>query len=121
MTDPWPGRRMAERDWQQQIVDAATRFGWRHYHTHDSRRSTAGFPDLVLVRPPDLLFVEVKTDAGRVTGAQKDWLADLDRVGAEVHVWRPKDASAVWARLSARRGATPAVPPPRRSGLRTPP
>ena len=55
----------------------------------------SGFPDLVLVRPPrgpipgKVLFVEVKTDRGRVTRDQNFWALDLLAAGAEYHVWRP--------------------------------
>ena len=46
---------MTEREWQAQVVSAAQALGWTTYHTHDSRRSNKGWPDLVLVR--DLLVV----------------------------------------------------------------
>src|SRR5688572_19177552 len=39
-----------ERAFQAQVVKYARLMGWTAYHTHDSRRSQAGFPDLVLVR-----------------------------------------------------------------------
>jgi hypothetical protein len=35
---------MTERTWQDQVVEAATLFGWAVYHTYDSRRSAPGFP-----------------------------------------------------------------------------
>jgi hypothetical protein len=41
-----------EADFQATIVETARTLGWLIYHTHDSRRSSPGFPDLVLVRPP---------------------------------------------------------------------
>lgn len=67
--------------------------GWRCYHTHDSRRSEPGFPDLVLVHAGHrrLVFAELKTETGRLSAEQRAWLADLDAVGAEAHVWRPAD------------------------------
>jgi hypothetical protein len=68
---------MSERDYQEAIVEAARVCGWRVYHTHDSRHSPAGFPDLVLVRPPQLLFVELKSARGVVSADQRDWIADL--------------------------------------------
>jgi hypothetical protein len=81
-----------EDAWQAMVVTAARRLGWRVYHTHDSRRSEPGFPDLVLVRPPDLLFIELKTVKGRVTPEQVEWIADLGLVGkVEAFVWRPGD------------------------------
>lgn len=88
-----------ERDWQRTVLDAARAFGWAAYHTHDSRRSAPGFPDLVLARPPRLLFVELKTETGRVAPAQQAWLDTLAACGAQVAVWRPSDWPLVEAIL----------------------
>ena len=91
---------MTEREWQAQVVEAATLTRWRHYHAYDSRRSDPGWPDLVLVRDTELLFVELKTELGRVSPDQRAWLDALAAAGAEVHVWRPTDFTLVWERLS---------------------
>lgn len=122
--------RMSERDWQRMVLDLAGLYGWRVYHTFDSRRSQPGFPDLVLVRNFELLFCELKTDQGYITREQRDWLDALGRVGAgvrrcvdeadiaeplrqwsgwpavEVHVWRPGDFEQVHARLAGRARGT---------------
>ena len=50
----------------------------------------AGFPDLVLVRKGRLLFVELKSEIGKVSPQQRKWLDDLDKA-AETYVWRPED------------------------------
>jgi hypothetical protein len=42
---------------QALVVGVAQLYGWAHYHTHDSRRSDEGWPDLVLCRPPRLVVV----------------------------------------------------------------
>jgi hypothetical protein len=81
------------------VREAAGRFGWRSYHTHDSRRSEAGFPDLVLARGGELIFAELKSERGRVSETQRAWLADLEAAGCEVHVWRPSDGGALLDRL----------------------
>jgi hypothetical protein len=92
---------LRERDWQTRVVDYARLRGWRSYHTHDSRRSVPGFPDLVLVRRGRCLFAELKSDTGRVSQAQHEWLADLaDVPGLEVHLWRPGDWLIVMEVLS---------------------
>ena len=59
-----------EGKFQAAIIELATVCGWLAYHTHDSRRSTPGFPDLVLVRGGVLLFRELKTDTGKTSKAQ---------------------------------------------------
>jgi hypothetical protein len=90
-----------EADWQEQVVHLATLAGWLCYHTHDSRHSVAGFPDLVLVRAPRLVFAELKVDPptskrGRPTPVQERWLGTLRGVpSVEVYVWRPPDLEAV--------------------------
>jgi hypothetical protein len=90
---------LSERDLERLVVDAARLGGWLSYHTFDSRRSPAGFPDLVLVRPPTLLIVELKTAKGRLRPEQADWLNALARCGIECAVIRPADADALVARL----------------------
>lgn len=90
---------ISEKAWQDQLVQLATLYGWKHYHPFDSRRSVAGWPDLVLVRPPELLIVELKTDHGRVRPNQQEWLDALAACGVEVDVWRPRDFEAVHDRL----------------------
>src|SRR5262245_30603180 len=91
---------VSEADFQAAVLDLARLRGWRCYHTHDSRRSAAGYPDLTLVRGRRLLFVELKRRGGRPTPAQAAWLADLAAVpGVEVHLWRPADWPAVESTL----------------------
>lgn len=82
-----------ENQLQQHVVLVAAAFGWRHYHTHDSRRSPAGFPDLVLVHPGQrrVVFRELKTERGRMRPGQPEWLADLQSAGQDAGVWRPRD------------------------------
>ena len=81
--------RICERRFQTQIIAYAVLMGWRHYHTHDARRSAPGFPDLVLVRRPRLVFAEVKADRTPVTDDQTAWLEELRASGQEVYLWRP--------------------------------
>ena len=87
--------RMSEDQLQRAVVRVAREQGWLVYHTYDSRRSVAGFPDLVLVHAAHgagrLLFRELKTVKGRVSAAQRVWLAKLAAAGADVAVWRPAD------------------------------
>lgn len=88
---------MSEGDLQTNIVDAVRKLGGLSYHTHDSRRSARGFPDLVIVFPRTgaLAFVELKSADGVVSPEQVQWL-DALQAGArpavrEVYLWRPED------------------------------
>lgn len=83
---------VSEKEFQAQVLELARYTGWLCYHTHDSRRSAPGFPDLVMVRPPVIVFAELKTEVGTLRPEQRKWLDALGRceaVGALL--WRPSD------------------------------
>lgn len=94
-------RSMAERDLQAAIIEAAKYLGWRIMHTRPGRtahgwttpiQGHAGFPDLVLLRPPRLVFAELKTAKGELTIEQSLWFNGLKAcVKAEVYLWKPRD------------------------------
>ncbi len=83
----------SEREFQRQVLQLARLSGWLVYHTHDSRRSTPGFPDLVLVRAPRLVFAELKSEKGRIRPEQSVWLEAFSGcvVAPESYLWRPRD------------------------------
>lgn len=93
---PADAPKITEREWQVTIETLARWCGWRVYHTYDSRRSNAGFPDLVLVHPDGrLIFAELKTETGKVTKAQEAWLHDLESADKPTAVvWRPSSIDA---------------------------
>jgi hypothetical protein len=93
---------VTERQWQAIVLELATLYGWTHFHVYDSRRSDPGWPDLTLVRTPELVFAELKTDRGRLTPAQVRWLQLLTDCGQETHGWRPRDLDVVHERLKRR-------------------
>lgn len=88
----------SEAQFQAKVVQWARLNGWLVYHTHDSRRSEPGFPDLVLVRGPDILYWELKAEKGRVSPEQERWIAALHGAGQETRILRPSD----WAWLAER-------------------
>jgi hypothetical protein len=94
---------MSERQWQQQVIDLARLFHWGYYHTHDSRRSNPGFPDLVLWKDRTI-FAELKTNHGRLTADQRRVIHQLIGAGAEVYVWRPRDLDDVQRVLTTQQG-----------------
>ena len=82
---------LTERDFSQQVIELARLRGWKVYHTWSSIHSPAGFPDLVLTRKGRLIFAELKSDKGKLTPAQEEWLASLRETAARVYEWRPTD------------------------------
>ncbi len=86
---------VTEKEWQQQVKDMAALMGFkRAYHTYDSRRSSSGFPDLVLVRDR-IVYVELKREKGKLSPAQHEWLTALVKAKGEVYVARPHDFDAL--------------------------
>lgn len=83
--------RTSEAAFQATILELAHLQGWQTHHEYDSRRSSPGYPDLVLMRPPVILFRELKKETGHVTKAQQRWLDDLEACGLDAAVWRPRD------------------------------
>lgn len=75
-----------EKDLREQIRSLVKIYGWRMAFTQYSLRSPKGFPDLVLVRAPRLIFAELKSEVGKTTPEQDAWLADLRRVEHNVAV-----------------------------------
>ncbi len=91
---------MREQEFQVFVVTLAKQLGWYVYHTHDSRGSEAGFPDLTLVRGTQLVFAELKRESGRVTPAQRRVHVLFEGAGHLVCVWRPSDWPIVVATLN---------------------
>lgn len=71
---------ISEKDWQEVVVSYALLNKWLVYHTHDSRRSEAGFPDLVMVRGGRCVVAELKREGKAPTQAQREWLEALGKV-----------------------------------------
>ena len=94
---------MTEAQFQTQIIDLARLYGWRIAHfrpawSRDGKRCMtavqadgAGWPDLTLVKGSRLIFAEIKTDTGKVSQSQQEWLDALKETKAECYLWRPAD------------------------------
>lgn len=78
-------------EFQPAVIELCKWMNLYVYHTHDSRRSARGFPDLVIVGPGGILFRELKTETGRLSREQTEVLARLTTAGADAAVWRPAD------------------------------
>jgi hypothetical protein len=82
----------------QHTIGVAKALGYLAYHTHDSRRSEPGYPDLHLVHDGRgiSMFRELKTRTGRISPDQRKWGAALTAAGHDFAIWRPVD---LWSGL----------------------
>lgn len=102
-------RRQSEAEWQQTVMATLQLGGWVCFHINASivraspdgirRYATAvtpqgrGFPDVIALRGPRLVLIELKTERGVVSREQSAWHQRLRLVpGVEVYVLRPSDA-----------------------------
>lgn len=75
-----------EKKFQKDIMDYAAEHGWLVHHCYSSKYcSGAGFPDLVMVRDGEILLVELKSETGRTSRKQMDWL----QAYPHMKIWRP--------------------------------
>lgn len=86
---------LTEAEWQEWVENLATLRDWKHYHTHNSRRSDEGFPDLVLARGSKLIVAELKKEGGKVSEAQREWLQAFALTGVDAYTWWPHDIEEV--------------------------
>jgi hypothetical protein len=94
---------MSEDEYVAQIIDLAETCGWSVWHDNDSRRNDAGFPDWELLRGPDMLRLEVKSETGVVQPAQRAYIARLQQIKfVYAAVVRPSDADELFRVLKAR-------------------
>lgn len=96
----------SERSFQARVVELARLLGWRVYHSRPAMyrsgrwatplQGDAGLPDLILCKPPRLIFAELKREKGKVSHAQQAWLDALSQCnGVEVYLWKPSDWKAI--------------------------
>lgn len=101
-----PTPRQTEKQFQASVVRYAELMGWRTWSDRATNRrrrcpgcgawtagarNAAGLPDLILVRRPRLVWVELKSDRGTLRPEQTVWLEELRASGQEVYLWRPSD------------------------------
>ena len=96
-----------EADFQSAIIKLAHATGWLVHHTRCVRtprgyqtpvQGDVGFPDLVLAKGGRVVLAELKTDKGKTSAAQREW---IEASGAEL--WRPSDWPAIEALFVGRR------------------
>jgi len=92
---------MTEAEFQHAVLQAAQLYGWTVGHFRPARTAKGwrtpmagqpGFPDVTLARDGVVMLRELKTNTGRVSTQQRQWLAAL---GPHGRVWRPRDWESV--------------------------
>ena len=82
----------SEKHFLSRVTRLAELYGWVVWHTLDSTGTRAGEPDLRMVRPPRVVFAELKSEHGRLRPDQSQAIAMLERCpGVSTYVWKPRD------------------------------
>lgn len=90
---------ITEREFSQQVEDLLNLFGWRWCHFRPARTEQgwrtalsgyAGFLDYIAIKDRLIIF-ELKSENGRITKDQQEWLDALAACGQEVYLVRPSD------------------------------
>ena len=87
---PAPAEDVSEKQFMAEVVRFARRNNWLIYHTTNSRKSAAGFPDLILIRGNRLIVAELKVARNEPTPAQERWLCAFHGAGVKAYLWRPE-------------------------------
>ena len=93
---------MTEAAFLAEVLKLAKLYGWLTMHIRPAWTSKgyrtpvqgdgAGFPDLVLAKPPRVIFAELKSAGGKTSIAQKAWLLTLNACrSVETYLWQPSD------------------------------
>lgn len=95
-----------EREFQKCVIDLAHANGFRVAHFRPARTAKGwrtacqadakGFPDLVIVGHGRLIFAELKSEKGKTSPEQREWLYAIMSCmqagsGVEFYTWRPSD------------------------------
>jgi hypothetical protein len=89
-----------EEQFRSVIVRLFSENGWLVTHTR-SAKGSGGSPDLLVIKSNNVLFMELKTDKGRIGENQKDWISQIPIIHNKNNysisglVVRPKDFSLV--------------------------
>jgi hypothetical protein len=92
--------RITEADFSTQVEGLLNLSGWRWHHSRPARTKDGwvtpisgdpGIPDIIAVRGDELIWIELKSERGRLTPGQYAWIGSLRVAGQRVYLWRPSD------------------------------
>ncbi len=101
MADKQPNLKITEKEFQSQVRDLSKILHVeKYYHPFLSKWSEKGYPDITIIKVPKLIFLELKTDKGKVTPAQQEWNDLLNQCKTiEAHIVRPSDFESIVSML----------------------
>jgi hypothetical protein len=106
-------RSLKEAPWQKQVEEALEVYGWwfmhipsnvvvcPHCHTKIYRGIAKGFPDILAIKPPRILWIELKTERGQLLPEQTAVGQMLQACGQTWIHARPRDRESLYALIAA--------------------
>lgn len=94
---------LSEKQWQKQVEEALDVYGWWWFHVPSNvlvcmrchaknyRGIKRGFPDILAIKPPHILWIELKRERGWLDPDQKRVHEMLRACGQTVLHVRPRD------------------------------
>ena len=96
-----------EKSFQSAVMKLAKQAGWLRFHPRPSQAPSGryvtnfdgdkGWPDLALARNGVVVLAELKTESGKLTDGQKEW---IEASGGLIRVWRPSDWNEITETLT---------------------
>lgn len=90
-----------EDSFTRQVLKYARLNGWKTIHIRPGRTKDGwntpiqgdgiGFPDLLMIRGPEIVVAELKCGKNKVNECQRDWLKAFEEARVPAYWWYPKD------------------------------
>jgi len=87
--------KITEKQFEAQVKEVAKiRQVDAYYHPFLSKWSPKGYPDITIVKVPRLIFAELKSEKGKISPEQAEWLELLRQCKTvEAYLWRVNEVS----------------------------
>jgi hypothetical protein len=82
------------KEFDHRVKQVAVENGWLTYHTNNSRKSEAGYPDWTFVKDR-VIWMELKVHPDKPSAAQEEWIEALQAAGQWVFVFYPEDFKTI--------------------------
>ena len=83
-----------EKDWQREVIETAELFGCtRYFHMSYALGADRGYPDLTLILPWGIVWLELKGPRSQIQDEQIAWVLDLQNAGSHAYIARVSHAN----------------------------